>query len=51
MDIIVLHLHLLEPIQQRLAVIQDRVDDNTRREAEGEEVGDGVGRREEEGRV
>jgi hypothetical protein len=48
MDIIVLHLHLLEPIQQRLAVVENRMDDDASREAEREEVGDRVGCREEE---
>jgi len=51
MDVVRLHTYLFEPIQQRPAVVEQRMDDDAGAEGKGDEVGDGVGGWEVEGRV
>lgn len=48
MDIVVLHSHLLETVEEGLAVVEDGMNDDAGGKAEGEEVGDGVGGGEEQ---
>lgn len=51
MDVVRLDAHPLEPVQQRAAVVQQRVHDDARREGECDQVRHGVRRRQEERRV
>jgi hypothetical protein len=51
MDIVSLNFHLLEPIQQATAMIQQGMHNDTRAEGKGEEVCHGIGGWEVQGRV